>query len=116
MQDKDVAEVTVLLNNYLSKTKLYFTFSEDEVKHFFVPRENVIYTYVIENSGTKKITDFMSFYSLPSSILKHVEHRTLYVAYCYYNVATTVSLTVLMKDALILAKNIGFDVFNALDI
>jgi len=35
-------------------------FTEDEVKHFLTPRENVIYTYVVEKNG--KITDFLSFY------------------------------------------------------
>ena len=38
------------------------------------------------------------------------------VAYCYYNVANTVSMEELLRNALILAKNMKFDVFNALDI
>ncbi|CAG7716947.1 unnamed protein product, partial [Allacma fusca] len=33
-----------------------------------------------------------------------------------YNVATSLSLQDLMQDALIIAKNSGFDVFNALDL
>jgi glycylpeptide N-tetradecanoyltransferase len=48
--------------------------------------------------------------------LKHETHKTLNVAYAYYNVPNTCSLEELMKNALIIAKNKGFDVFNALDI
>ena len=79
-----------------------------------MPREWVIESYVVEDKG--KITDFLSFYSLPSSVLKHPEHRILNVAYSYYNVPNKNSLTDLTRDALILAKNKGYDVFNALDI
>ena len=39
-----------------------------------LPRKNVIYSYVIENYETKKITDFVSFYNLPSTILKKSGH------------------------------------------
>lgn len=37
-------------------------------------------------------------------------------AYSYYNVSTVTPLKELMKDALILAKEDDFDVFNALDL
>ncbi len=37
-------------------------------------------------------------------------------AYSYYNVATTHNITELFNDAIILAKNEDFDVFNALNI
>jgi len=62
------------------------------------------------------ITDFVSFYSLPSTIIKNPKHNTLRAAYSYYNVSSVTPLVNLMQDALILAKNEGFDVFNALDI
>lgn len=38
------------------------------------------------------------------------------MAYSFYNVNTANSLNDLMKQALVEAKNHGFDVFNALDI
>jgi hypothetical protein len=38
------------------------------------------------------------------------------VAYSYYNVATTVPLVTLMKDMLIIARNLKVDVFNALEL
>ena len=37
-------------------------------------------------------------------------------AYSFYNVATSMSWTDLMADALVMAKKMDFDVFNALDL
>lgn len=104
MKSSDVNIVTSLLNEYLKRFEVHLHFSEAEVEHFLVPREGVIDTYVVENEETKEIKDFLSFYHLPSSILKHEEHKTLKVAYCYYNVANTVKMEELMKNSLILAK------------
>jgi glycylpeptide N-tetradecanoyltransferase len=74
----------------------------------------VINSFVVENVAT--ITDFFSFYSLPSTILKHEVHKELRVAYSYYNVSTTNRLKEGMEDMLIVAKEMGYDVFNALDV
>lgn len=65
---------------------------------------------------TGKITDLVSFYSLPSSILGHPKHTTLNAAYMYYTVPGVTPINELMMDALIMAKACGYDVFNALDV
>ena len=114
MKEEDVKQVHALLNEHLAKYKVHMTFTADEIHHFLMPRENVMVTYVLEQANGD-ITDMFSFYSLPSSILKHPNYKTLSVAYSYYNVSNTVPLEDLMKDALIIAKEHGFDVFNALD-
>ena len=91
MQDKDIPCVTKLLNDYLSNVKIHMIFTEDEVKHFMSPTESVIYSYVVEKfeEGKNTVTDFYSFYALPSSILQHMDYDTLRVAYSWYNVSTT---------------------------
>jgi glycylpeptide N-tetradecanoyltransferase len=104
MQKKDTKAVTEMLNEYLKKFKLTIKFNQEEVRHFFLPRERVIESFVVENPETKEITDFLSFYSLPSSILKHEEHKTLHVAYSYYNVPNTIDMETLIRNAIILAK------------
>lgn len=81
-----------------------------------MPREWVIESFVVEDYKTGELTDFLSFYSLPSSVLKHAEHKILNVAYSYYNVPGQHSMLELTRDALILAKNKGYDVYNALDV
>ena len=48
--------------------------------------------------------------------MKHDKHKKLCAVYSYYNVSTSLTYVELMSDALILAKNEGADVFNALDL
>ncbi len=99
-----MSNVHKLLNNYLTRYKLNIQFTEGEISHFLLPREGVIEAYVVEDISSKEITDFISFYSLPSSILRHETHKILNVAYSYYFVPNTVSITELMSDALVIAK------------
>ncbi len=44
----------------------------------FSPIEDVIYSYVVEDEDGK-VTDFISYYSLPSSILNNPKHNLLRV-------------------------------------
>lgn len=114
MEAKDIPDVTKMLNKYLSQFALHIVFTEEEVRHFLIPREWVIETYVVEEEG--KLTDMVSFYSLPSQVLRHETIKILNIAYSFYNVPGKYSLTELFSDALIIAKNKGYDVFNALDV
>jgi glycylpeptide N-tetradecanoyltransferase len=116
MEERDVAQVTALLGKHLSRFALACKLSEEEVRHWLLSREGVVYSYVIEQEGSGKVTDMLSFYALPSTIIGNKQHPTLRAAYAFYNVATTVSLTALLNDALIVAKQLDFDVFNALNI
>jgi glycylpeptide N-tetradecanoyltransferase len=117
MIEQDVPSVHILLNQYLSKFSLKILFTLDEIRHWLLPRENVVNTYVIcSSSSDQAVTDMISFYHLPSNILRHADTK-LYAAYSYYNVATTVPYTQLIKDALILAKHTCHsDVYNALNL
>lgn len=113
MEKKDVAGACQLLKMHLDKFQLVVNFSEEDFEHWFMPRDNVITCYVVEKDG--KVTDLISYYHLHSSIQKNPKHSHLRAAYSYYNVATSVDLEDLMRDALTLAKNEGMDVFNALE-
>lgn len=53
------------------------------------------------------VTDFCSYYFLPSTVFKCEKHKSLGAAYSYYNVATTVTYSQLINDALTLAKISG---------
>ena len=114
LEKKDIEQVFVILNEYLSKFKVRPFYSKEEVAHWFTPKDKLVFSYVVEKDN--KVTDFFSFYLLPSSILKHDKHKTLFSAYSFFNVANSVPLKDLIKNALIIAKQEGFDVFNALDI
>lgn len=58
------------------------------------------------NGGNEVITDMVSFYTLPSTVIGNTRYNTLKAAYSFYNVATSVKHVDLVKDALILAKKV----------
>ena len=80
-------------------------------------QKNIIEAYVVEDPATPgKMTDFVSFYTLPSTVMNHPNHNSIKAAYSFYNVSTATPWADLMGDALVLAKKENFDVFNALDL
>ncbi|KAM6216202.1 glycylpeptide N-tetradecanoyltransferase 2 [Rhynchocyon petersi] len=115
MEPKDIKAVQELINSYLKQFHLAPVMDEEEVAHWFLPQEHIIDTFVVENSSGK-LTDFLSFYTLPSTVMHHPVHKSLKAAYSFYNIHTETPLLDLMNDALIIAKLKGFDVFNALDL
>ncbi|KAH8851760.1 Glycylpeptide N-tetradecanoyltransferase 1 [Schistosoma japonicum] len=100
---------------YLEKFSIHPIFTKEEFQHFFVPRDNVVYSFVVETEDGQ-ITDFCSFYVLPSSVMKCKQHNSLRAAYSFYNVSTITPWPALIQDMLISAKQLQFDVFNALDL
>ncbi|KAK9450339.1 acyl-CoA N-acyltransferase [Limtongia smithiae] len=143
MQRSDIDQVFDLLNAYLAKFELTQVFEKEELLHWLMADyglgeksndekdpKRFIWAYVVENAnGT--ITDMVSFYKLPSSVLGNDKHDSLNAAYAFYyassvalestsrtdKVATdklATRLCELFNDILIVAKNLDFDVFNAL--
>jgi glycylpeptide N-tetradecanoyltransferase len=98
---------------YLNKFDLAPIFTEEDFIHWFVPRAGIIDTFVVEQNGA--ITDMCSYYHLPSSIMQHPQHKTLKAAYSFYNVSTKTPLIDLMKDSLIMAKQVKFFKKNKID-
>ena len=83
--------------------------------------------FLFQNPDTGKITDFFSFYSLPSTVIGNTSHPILQAAYLYYYATDSglqgredaeqlvkKRLYTLIGDAIIVANEAGFDVFNAL--
>ncbi|XP_031628856.1 glycylpeptide N-tetradecanoyltransferase [Contarinia nasturtii] len=116
MTKKDVPQAFKLLENYLKGFKLTPIFSEDEFKHWFLPKSGIISAYVVADPKTGTITDLVSYYALPSTVMHHPTHKIIRAAYSFYNVSTKTPWCDLMNDALIAAKADDFDVFNALDV
>jgi glycylpeptide N-tetradecanoyltransferase len=116
MEEKDHVQCHAMLVKYLQKFDLTQVYSLAEFKHWFSPRPNVIWTYVVEDPESKQITDFASFYNLPSTVLGNSRHDTLRAAYSYYNVAVKTPLEDLVRNVMVCARNEGMDVFNCLDL
>ncbi|EAN92877.1 putative N-myristoyl transferase [Trypanosoma cruzi] len=137
MEPKDAPQVANLLRKKLATCDVAPVFTDEEVAHYTLPREGVLMSYVVErevsggggggrvdssrgkqnDAGTQKqITDFFSFFSLPSSIIGSSKHSVLNAAYVFYSANTTISLVHLMSDLLIVAHQQGFDVCNVVNI
>ena len=147
MEARDIDAVLNLLGRYLERMDMAQVFSKTDFEHWMFPKEKpkeqVVWSYVVEDPTTKKITDYFSFYNLESTVIGHKKHKVIKAAYLFYY-ATEVAfdsdksllkprLNLLIKDALILAKKVSnfvlramlytftdllfkadFDVFNAL--
>ncbi len=61
--------------------------------------------WIFQKDGV--VTDFVSFYTLPSTVMHHPTYKTLKAAYSFYNVAKSSSWVDLMTDALIVAKKVS---------
>jgi glycylpeptide N-tetradecanoyltransferase len=148
MESKDIDAVYDLLERYSLRFDMNQAFTREEIEHWLVykeqpGKEQVVWSFVAEDPETHKITDFVSFYNLESTVIDHPKHETVHAAYLYYYATETAftgdqaalqkRLQQLINDALICAKQVcqtplnsqfeylshrhfkaKFDVFNAL--
>ena len=116
MTPEDVPQVTAKLNEDLKKYKVAQIFTEDEVAHWFLPRQGIVGSYVIEKK--KEVTSFVSFYLVPSSVSGCAEYDRYLAAYIfYYFVKPSHMLTDVLRAALCTAHHeYHADVINCLDI
>jgi len=139
MEQRDIPVVNDLWSRYMRRFKMYPEYSHEELEHHLLSGRGsgepvngrrtgqVVWSYVVEDPKSQKITDFFTFYSLPSTIMQSQKHALLEAGYLFYY-ATDVAfqdnaeslgllrrrLLDLIGDALILADQAKFDVFNAL--
>ncbi|KAN0076956.1 Acyl-CoA N-acyltransferase [Tylopilus felleus] len=143
IEERDIAEVADLSSRYMQRFDMVHLMTVDEVRHQFLsgrgdsdqPLENnrrpkqVVWTYVVEDPETHRVTDFFSFYSLPSTVINSPEHDVVEACYLFYYASDAAftpgedteaklkkRLGQLMGDALIIASRAKFDVFNALSL
>lgn len=115
MTESHCGQVYDMLVDYLDRFDLSPRFTLPEFIHWFMPQEDVINSYVVERDG--KVLAFTSFYTLPSTVISHPTYDSIKAAYSFYNFATDpISLIDLIRDTLIMANKMNYDVFNALDL
>jgi len=103
MTENDVPRVTKMLRNHLKKFKLSLNIDESYVRHWILPRKDTVYTYLSDEKD-----QFITFYSL--DYVHKQSGETIKQAYNFYNVGHC------LKDAIIMARNRGFDVYNCINI
>lgn len=107
---EDLPKVTRLFNDFQKARdlKLYPLKSEEEVAHWLLSRDRVLHSFVVTHPvDDEKITDFFSFYTLPSLVIRHAQkYDHLNVAYCYYYAHTRLTVVQLIEQAIIYAKKL----------
>jgi glycylpeptide N-tetradecanoyltransferase len=127
MQAKDIEAVYDLLERYMRRFDLNQAFAKEEIDHWLLHKDQsgedqAIWSFVVEEEQTHKVTDFVSFYSLDSSVIKNQKHKEIRAAFLYYYASETAftekerglkdRLTMLINDALIMAKKAGYPKMN----
>lgn len=114
MTPEDIPQCCKLLQEYLSRYKLYPVFNEEDFAHWFA---GPVRCYVVGPEGNPEgITDFFSFYLLDTKIIDNPKHSELKAAYSFYNVSNKIPMKELLFNAFIVAKGLGVDLFNAFDL
>ena len=62
MEKKDISQVLKLYKQQMERcAKMYYKFSQDDISYFMLPKEGVVWTYVIEDDK-KQVTDFFTMH------------------------------------------------------
>lgn len=110
MTPADVPWVTRILNENSEKYKLVQLFTEEEVAYTFLPRPDIIQSFVLDE------TDLVSYYSLPSTIIGHPNYPMMRAAWAHYLAPGQLSTKELVGEMVSWAAQDNQDVVNVLDV
>lgn len=99
MTSKDISKVTAILKKYFNQFKVAPVIDKDWVKRWILP----VNSYVNDDND-----GFISFYEIPYERVDGTD--VVKQAYAFYMVGDV------YNDAFLIARNLGFDVFNTLDV
>lgn len=113
----DSTRIYIFLNKYLSKFKIHRIFSYEEICHYFSPKNNIVFTNIIEDDD-KNITGMYSIVGIKSNLLFENKHQHINMCYLYYYAYNDEKITIenLMIDIIRFAKKKNFDCLNVLNI
>lgn len=111
--EADIPSVSALLRARQEDLELHLAWDEEETAHFMLSRPNILESYVLRDEASGACTDVCSFFHVPARMS---DGTVLHIAFAWYSVATSVTFEALMQSCLVLAKQKGADVFNALEI
>lgn len=110
MRRDDAGWMRRAFEEYSSRFVVAIELSEDDLLSYLLPKPGIVHTYV-----DKQQDAFVSFYMVPFKIVEM--GATITVAHAYYiAVKDSKDVAVLMQDAMILAKQVGCHMFNALNV
>ena len=121
MEEKDLEQIYNLILARNKKYKIYEILTLKDLEHWLLPRNNIVYTYVLEDEE-HKITDFCSFYTIQRTILNtqnnnssNSKYKKINFAYELINCNNSISMKELLRSAVILAKQNNFDAYHCIN-
>lgn len=117
MEEKDIEQIYNLILEKNKKYKIYEMLNKKDIEHWLLPKNNIVYTYVLEDEE-HKISDFCSFYSIQRTLLKNNNNskiKKLNFAFSLINCNNTISMKELLRNVIILAKQNNFDAYHCID-
>ena len=103
MCEEDVEGVTALLRETSSSFKFDIDFTPELVRHMFLPREDIVYSYVIPSTSGPKA--FFSFYIMNWNVIHDSRDMNIRAAYIWFHAEKGVELKSLIADLLNKAVN-----------
>ena len=113
LQPKDFNICCEMLNKYNSQFKISILFEQEDFNYHFTFRPNIIESYVVENNNM--VTDFISFFFIPSKIMNNRKYDEMKKAYVYYYFNTITPLEILMENGLYFMKKNNMDIVNCMN-
>ena len=107
----DIDKCMNLYNNHYKKYKIYQIFSKEEFKYKFIPVENVIDTFVLEENND--IICMVSIFYLKSRIFNNSKYKDYNIAQVYHYCYTDTKIfNKFFNDVFIFMKEKQIDVIN----
>jgi glycylpeptide N-tetradecanoyltransferase len=101
MEKKDASAVLKLYNKQLERSLVKQKLSQEELLHIMLPREGLIYSYVVENEvdGKVQVTDFWCMKRVTNVVLnKELKHKDIKQAYLLFYGLTVNSYEDMLKQ------------------
>ena len=120
MEKRDISTVLKLHNMQQKNYKVHYKMSQDDIIHYMFPKEDVVWTYVIEDSE-KNVTDFFSMYRLSQSCTSKeandLGHYMMHSGCLYYYGISKNSIQDIIKLCLWMSKeDMDCDAFSIMTV
>ena len=114
MKESDLDQVYALYNKQMTQMDLHQIFTREEAAHFLLPKHLALYSFVVEDPSTNKITAFVNFNVVDNNVSGNSLHTSMTAGYLWlYACQDDEQLSRMVSDAMIKAKEVNYYSFNS---
>jgi len=108
----DMDTIYELLQKDSEKYVMSTMFTKEDIAQRFLPKEDILHSFLFVDSTNGQIQDFLSFYCLDYIHKESPASQHIKVAYLFHYTTTVLSPRIVLETALKLAKENGCDEFK----